>query len=164
MDITDVANKIKELQAEFGIAKIIIDGANKQAVEEIQHRHLVPLQTADKIGKTDFIEIMNAELIQGHIKIHHKAMNLINELMGLVWKTTGDKIDLPRKEHPSLPNHLCDALLYAWRYCYQYMSEPAKEKIVIGSPQWHRKMNENLFEQALEHFTQEKDKESGFYI
>lgn len=159
MDITDVANKIKELQAEFGTVKTIIDGANKQAVEEIQHRHGVPLETADKVGKSDFIEILNAELIQARIKINHKCMNLINEMMGLVWKTTGDKIDIPRKEHPALPNHLCDAFLYAWRYCYQYMSEAPEKKITVGTAEWHKQMNENLFEKALEHFKQEKDKE-----
>ena len=163
MDITDVANKIKEIQSQYEIVKIIVDGANKQAIEEIKHRHLIPLETADKIGKVDFIELLNSELIQGKIKINNKCEALISELMGLVWKTTGDKIDLPKREHPALPNHLCDAFLYAWRFCYQYMAEPPLEKIVVGSARWHEKENENLFEKALEHFQTEKDKEQGYY-
>lgn len=161
MDITDVANQIKSLQTEFGIVKIIIDGANKQAVEEIQRRHVIPLEPADKTGKESFIEVLNAELIQGKIKIHEKCANLISEMIGLVWKTTGDRIDIPKKEHPSLPNHLCDAFLYAWRFCYQYMSEPAKKIVVVGTPEWHQQQNENLFEKALEHFKQEQDRLDG---
>jgi len=161
MDITDVANKIKELQKTYGVAKIIIDGANKQAVEEIQHRHQVPLEPADKTGKADFIEILNAELIQGRVKIHEGCKNLIDELQTLIWETDGEKIKLPKREHPALPNHLCDAFLYAWRFSYQYLSEPADKKVVVGSKAWHDQINENLFEKALEHFENEKSKDWG---
>jgi hypothetical protein len=64
--------------------------------------------------------MLNGDLIQAKIKIHSSCQTLINELMGLVWKTDGDKIRIPKAEHPSLPNHLCDAMLYAWRNGYHY--------------------------------------------
>lgn len=150
MDITDVANKIKELQGSYEIAKIIIDGANKQGVEEMQRRHGIPLTPSEKQDKVTFIELLNAELIQAKIKINHKCHNLINELMGLVWKTTGDQIDLPKKEHPSLPNHLCDALLYAWRYCYSYMSEPVVTRPIMGTKAWHDDENAKMWEKERE--------------
>ena len=50
MDITDVANKIKEYQGRFEIYRVVIDNANKQAVEEMQRRHGIGLTAADKIG------------------------------------------------------------------------------------------------------------------
>ena len=150
MDITDVANKIKEFQRSYEVAKVIIDGANKQGVEEMQRRHGVPLTPSEKQDKVTFIELLNADLIQAHIKIHKNATNLIQELMGLVWKTTGDQIDLPKKEHPSLPNHLCDAFLYAWRYCYQYMSEPKTVKPVMGTKAWHDEENAKMWEKERE--------------
>jgi phage terminase large subunit len=152
MDITDVANKIKEFltHPELAACKVIIDGANKQAVEEITRRHGVPLQAADKTGKSDFIELLNAELIQAKIKIHDALHELIAEMMGLVWKSTGDKIDLPRKEHPNLPNHLCDALLYAWRYCYGYMAEPVKAKVIKGSKEWYTAQADGIWERERE--------------
>lgn len=129
MDITDVANKIKEYQARFPtIFKVIIDGSNKQAVEEMRKRHNVQLTAADKQGKVDFIELMNAELIQGNIKISRQCEALAEEWRKLVWKTEGDVIVVPRKEHAGLANHLCDAALYAWRYCYQWLSEKAVVK------------------------------------
>lgn len=49
---------------------------------------------------------------------------------------------------------------------YGLMSKPLaaelpQAKIPIGSPQWHKKQNENLFEQALEHFKAEEEKKNG---
>jgi phage terminase large subunit len=129
MDITDVANRIKAYQAKYSVFTVIMDGANKQAVQEIVRRHDIGIRAADKTGKSDFIEIMNAELIQGHIKVHESLRDLVEEWQSLVWVTEGDKIKLPRKENPNLPNHLCDAALYAWRYCYSYLATPQPKEI-----------------------------------
>lgn len=161
MDLTDVANKIKEFQLSHSIAKVIIDGANKQGVEEMQRRQGVALTAADKQDKVTFIELLNAELIQAKIKIHTNCHNLINELAGLVWKTTGDIIDLPRKEHPALPNHLCDALLYAWRYCYAYMAEIPTKKPVMGTKAWHEAENAKMWEVEREKLEREHQLASG---
>lgn len=155
MDITDVANKIKEFQKDWQIARVIIDNANKQAVEEMKHRHGLSLEAADKIGKVDFIEILNSELIQAKIKIQKNCKNLIDELMGLVWKTTADVIDIPRKEHPSLPNHLCDAMLYAWRFCYSYAAEVPQAKPAMGTKQWHDAENAKMWEVEREKLEEE---------
>jgi hypothetical protein len=155
MDITDVANKIKEYQSSYLIGKIIIDGSDKQSVEEMRRRHNVPLEASEKQGKSDFIELLNAELIQAKIKINKHCLNLINELMGLVWQTEGDVIKIPRKEHPSLPNHLCDAFLYAWRYCYAYMAEIPIKKPVIGTKAWHDAENARIWEIEREKLEEE---------
>jgi phage terminase large subunit len=141
MTFDQVAAKIEEFMAdpEMKPAKIIIDGANKQGVESMRQRSLIPFEYADKIGKVDFIEMLNGDLVQEKVKIHSGCTNLINELMGLVWKTDGDKIIYPKKEHPALPNHLCDAFLYAWRNGFHYMSQPAEKKLVVGSREWYEK-------------------------
>lgn len=148
MDITDVANKIKEYQKSYDIYKVIIDGANKQAVEEMRRRHDVALTAADKTGKADFIELMNAEFIQGNIKLSQSCNNLREEYQTLVWITEGDKIVFPRKEHSSLPNHLADAALYAWRYTYTYLHTKPKQKVDMKT-QWvsHTK---KLMDESLE--------------
>lgn len=121
MDVTDVADQIKELQKIYPIHKFIVDGANKQAVEEIKKRHEIPLEAAEKSGKVDFIEIMNSEMIQGKIKIivPGDIGGLIGEWQTLVWDEKSKK----KQENPACPNHLADATLYAWRYCYTYLSQ-----------------------------------------
>lgn len=103
MDVTDVANAIRaELEAFPDIEAVVIDNANKQAVEEIQRRHNIPLIAADKAGKPDFVDIMNSELIQGRIRLGPDCDPLREEYAGLIW----DERKLPRRfEHPSCANH-----------------------------------------------------------
>lgn len=43
------------------------------------------------------------------------------------------------------------------------ITDPIKPVIAIGSPAWHQKQNENLFEQAMEHFKQKNDGEWGSF-
>ncbi len=151
MDITDIAECIKRYQAKYPVFKVVIDGANKQAVEEIQKRHGIALQAADKRGKSDFIGIMNAEFVQGLIKVDpHTNEDLIKEWKRLVWRTEGDRVLIPREEHPGLPNHLCDATLYLWRYCYQFLSRARKEPVNLKDKTAFLKHTEKLMEDHLE--------------
>jgi hypothetical protein len=103
MDITDVAIKIKQFKTQFDIQRVVIDGANKQAVMEIQKRHDIGLTTADKTGKVDFIQIMNAEMIQEKIKLSADCQELKDEYLNLIW----DDKSLKKQEHPNCDNHLC---------------------------------------------------------
>jgi hypothetical protein len=68
--------------------------------------------------------------------------------MSLVWKTSGDKIVYPKKEHPSLPNHLCDAFLYGWFNGYHYLASPAKVVTRYGTAEYVKEQEE-LHKQAL---------------
>lgn len=152
LDITDVANKIKEYQAKYPlIYKVIIDGSAKQAVEEIQRRHGIALTAADKTGKSDFIEIMNAEFIQGKIKLNPQlSKELIDEYKKLVWQTDGDRVAIPRKENAACANHLTDATLYAWRFAYAFLSQNAVEKINLRDRSQYLRHTEKLMEEALQ--------------
>lgn len=145
-----VKAKIKEFMSdpEFPIWRVIIDGANKQGVESMNIRGDIPFEYADKMGKVDHIEMMNGELIQGQIKIHTSCMDLVNEMMSLVWRTDGDKIRYPKVEHPSLPNHLCDAALYSWYYGYSFLATPAKRALMPGSAEYIKEQ-EDLHKEAI---------------
>lgn len=41
------------------------------------------------------------------------------------------------------------------------ISDPVKKPLVMGSSAWHAKMNENLFEQAQEHFRKQEEEQQG---
>jgi hypothetical protein len=163
MTLPMVEAKIKEYMAdtEKSPSRIIIDGAAKQSIETMRTRTSIPFEFADKLGKESFIELLNSDLIQEKIKIHKNCTNLINELMSLVWMTEGDKIKFPKKENPSLPNHLCDALLYNWRMCYHYHSEPKAKVIPIGSPEWYQKQSESIWEREREMLERLEAAQSG---
>lgn len=146
MDITDVAERIKWYKKTFGIDRVVIDGANKQAVMEIQKRHDVGLTTADKTGKVDFIQIMNAEMIQAKIKLSKDCQGLKDEYLNLIWN---DK-SLKKEEHPNCANHLCDAALYAWRFCYQFLSAQPKPKPNLRDRAQYVAHTQKLIEEAID--------------
>jgi hypothetical protein len=100
--------------------------------------------------------MLNADLIQAKIKINSKCTNLINEMMGLIWKTEADKIVFPKVEHPSLPNHLCDAFLYAWRNGFHYMSEDLLKNPAKYSKEWYAQQSEQIWEREREKLEEEQ--------
>lgn len=119
MILSDVAERINWYRSQHEIYSIVIDGANRQAVEEMRVRFGLPLISADKAGKAEFIEIMNSEFILGHIKLVGDDANILEkEYLGLIWD---DSKPHKREEHPNCPNHLADAALYVWRRQYQYL-------------------------------------------
>jgi len=140
MDITAVAEKIKELEHRFKFQVKVVDGANKQAVAELNNRHGTNLIAADKTGKVDFIKLMNDELVQGKIKLvlgETKALynpdHKLNpkeekgEYETLIWETDANgKVKEPKKEHPTLHNDAADCALYLWRYCFTYLFKPVE--------------------------------------
>lgn len=158
MTFDDVVLKIQEFMndREFAPQRIIIDGAAKQGVESMKQRSAIPFEYADKIDKATFIELCNSDLIQGVIKVLDTDLNrpLWEEMASLVWQTDGDKIKYPKKEHPSLSNHLCDAFLYSWRMGWHYSSQPIKKKAIIGSREWYLQQSDSMWERERERLQQ----------
>ena len=123
MIISDVAERIKYYEKRYNIYRIVIDNAAKQSVEELKQRYGLALTAADKVGKAEFIEIMNSELIQGRIKVLEVEETLLlrDEWGSLIWDERSEK----RQEHPACDNHCSDSALYGWRECYQYLATQA---------------------------------------
>lgn len=159
MSFDEVADKIREFCADPVMAphKIFIDGANKQGVESMRQRSAIPFQYADKQDKATFIELCNADMIQGRVLVVDCPENrpLWEQMAALVWVTDGGKIKIPKKEHPSLPNHDCDAFLYAWRNGFHYHWAPQEQKIPIYSPAWYEKQSEQIWERERERLENE---------
>lgn len=122
LDITGVADEVRLLEKTYTFDVKVIDGANKQAVAELNNRHKMNFIAADKTGKADFIKLMNDDFIQGHIQLLPDTQDLKDEYKKLIWLTDSDrKIKEPRVEHPNIHNDCADGALYNWRFCYQYL-------------------------------------------
>jgi hypothetical protein len=123
MLLTHVAEKIKILQERYAINNIVIDGASKQAVEEIKQRYTLPIMATEKAHKRDFIELMNTDLQTGKIVVLPGCEDLIEEWEYLIWdekqRKSGNWI-----ESATCENHAADAALYMWRWSYNYVSRP----------------------------------------
>jgi hypothetical protein len=137
MDLTDVSEHAAQLKQTFQVDETVIDGANKQAVAEMNNRHGLQADAADKREKAEFIDIMNDEFIQERIKLGPDTEPLKAEYGGLVW----DEKKLQQRkrvEHPSCENHCADGGLYGWRRCWQYLSKSLRPPAPkLGSPEWH---------------------------
>ena len=131
LDFTAVAQRIKHLQSRFQVTTVVIDGASAQGVEEMMARHGLGLVRAEKSGKADYQRLLNSDFIQERIKLlEYGTEPLRDELTTLIWDERAlAKVPPKYVEHPSLPNHACDALLYAWRYTYAYLGVPAAPKV-----------------------------------
>lgn len=153
MDLTDVANKVRELERVYKFDVEVVDGSNKQAVMELNNRHGLNLIPADKSEKTDFIEIFNADLIQGKIKVHvTDCKPLVDEWQTLIW----DDKSLKRREHPNCPNHLADSALYNWRYTYSYLSKQPVDKSQFQTPQWFKDEENRIVDRVEKKYEMEK--------
>lgn len=144
---SELAELIKKLGKQYGVEKYIIDGANKQGVEEMRRRFSIPFQASDKISKFDYIRLMNSDFMTGIIKVQPEdCKDYIKELKNLI----KDKKSMIPKEHPACPNHLCDAGLYLWRHCYNYNAEERPEMPPSKTEQeidrfWEREEERGLF-------------------
>ena len=101
LDITETANRVKEYLRRFPIAKVVMDGANKQGVMEIRNRHNVPVQIAEKSDKASFLKILADDITRGRVKYFEgKTQALIDEQQSLQWKD-----ETKQDEDPRIANH-----------------------------------------------------------
>jgi hypothetical protein len=154
MDITEVAEHIKHLQKSIPIHKVIIDGANKQAVEEMRRRHGLALQGAEKIDKAFHLRMMKDDFMQGKVVIiENSCDDLIREANHLIWYD-----DMKTKEDPRCENHVVDGLLYGWRECRHYVYDPIKKQ----DPNSNEYMDDYERRQAEDLQQQLEDEREGF--
>lgn len=137
-------------------------GGSKMLVETLNQRYGLGIEPAKKTEKQDHIELVNSDFSTGRIKIIPDT-DLAMELSGLQWDLSKDsKIKLARtgrlREDPACPNHLCDALLYVYRYSYHFWSEtPAQDKPVRGTEAWWKQEEQAAVQRAVSRRGDTKD-------
>lgn len=155
LDITGYAQELQRWRDRYNPVQIVIDGAHKQAVMEIRQRHAINVVAAEKTAKFDFIDLVNADLLQGLIKIDpDECLPLIDELEGLV---KNERKFPEREEHPSCPNHCCDTLLYLHRFTRQYLSMTP----VARTQEQQFQLEEQRFLEQIEREKHERDERDG---
>jgi len=144
MDSQAFTEVVLEIIDQYGLPEMIVadyaGGGAKMLLETINQRYGLSIQPAEKRSKVDHIDLLNGDFLTGRVKIIHGS-ELEVELMGLQWDLSNDaKHILARtgrlREDPSCPNHLCDALLYIWRFAYHFYAEPHQVGPERGSKEW----------------------------
>ena len=143
MDFTDTANMIKLLQSQHNIVKVVIDGANKQGVEEMRKRHGLHLEIAEKQDKHIFLKMMKDDFIQKRLLIvkGEETEPFVQECESLQWKD-----ELKIKEDDRCENHCVDSSLYAWRESRHYYYTDPDPIIDMNSDQFMDKYERDLAE------------------
>lgn len=158
MTMDDFFGEIFDVIEKYGRPDAIVadtaGGGSKMLVETLNQRYGLGIEPAKKTEKQDHIELVNSDFMAGRIKII-PGSDLAHELSGLQWDLSRDsKMVLARtgrlREDPHCPNHLCDALLYLYRYSYHFWSViPELSGPEPGSPQWWREQEEAQLHKAL---------------
>lgn len=123
MVLSEVASKYTELVRRFGgFEAVVVDaGAQGKMIQEtLLSDYGIPAIPAEKREKQAYIQAMNSDYHSGRIKVI-VGDAFTEEARALSWDLSdGGKEELARKgrlrEDTKMPNDLCDAGLYIWRY------------------------------------------------
>ena len=133
----------------------------KTITQELAYRYEIPVQAAEKTTKHEWIAVMNSDFITGKVKILDRTCgDLVTELTDLTWK---EKPNGSVEENPALPNHLCDAMLYAFRQAYHYTQQPKPDLPKAGSKEYWEAEEERMFEQTLKKMEERKRRQRDIY-
>lgn len=157
-DFTDVANTIKEIKIRYPIINLVIDGANKQGIEEMKNRMGLPeIEIAEKLGKATYLRLLKDDVLTGALKFLRGAADCLEEeWKSLQWLSI--KGQVTDKEDPRCQNHISDGTLYAWRKTYSYMAELAPITYPHGTPEYFEQLANHM--EDLDDRYQEKE---GFF-
>lgn len=145
MGLEEIADRIRRRVAGRRDCRIVVDGANKQAVMELRTRYGLPLIATDKADKVAAIRVMNDDMRRGRILVVRGAcLPLVTEWTGadeqgvkvpgatpLVWDARAANGRPPRKiEDERCANHAADGALYLSR-----MSRAWREATTVPKPE-----------------------------
>lgn len=158
-NITDLVNEIRRLQKKYNPIKMVLDAGalGKKIQEEIRTRHALTLEAAEKTRKAEFIELLNDDMRTSKFKAFPGSM--FEEDCFLVQWDRESKNRNPESPQISRAYHsdICDAVLYAWRECKHYISQPQVHKPRPDQPGYM----EYLEQKEMEAFEAKKQPDWG---
>lgn len=134
--ITELVTQIEALKVKYEPVRMVMDagGLGKKIQEEIQKRHSIPVEAADKNRKFEFIELLNDDLRTGKLQVRPKSL-FEDDCYLVQWDRDVEdptKIKISKSFH----SDICDAVLYAWRECNHYFKQEIEKKPARDSQQF----------------------------
>lgn len=142
----EAAEVALQLTRKYPFARIVgdIGGFGKGYVEEARRRYRLPIEAAQKNNKRGYIDLFNADLRSGHIKVLPGNVDLLREWAQLPWDSEREG------PAPGYDDHLADACLYAWRATYGYLEEIRRDGPAPGTSEAYEAEAEAMLESRLE--------------
>lgn len=169
--LSDVADVYKHLARRFGgFEAIVVDaGAQGKMIQEtLASDYGIPAIGADKREKNAYIQAMNSDYHSGRIKVI-AGDGYTEEARALSWDlSNGSKEVLGRRgllrEDPEMPNDLCDAFLYLWRYSsHRWEDKPGDEGPKYGTVEWQLKRERDSFDRAVAERTRQREDDENLF-
>jgi hypothetical protein len=150
---SEIAERIQALKEQYQPIKIVADtGAlGKMITQEMIRRYGLPIQPAEKKEKLTYIHLLNGDFIDGNLLIHERLSALKDQLETLEKDENG-------MEDPSLPNDLCDVLLYGYREAKHYLGIEKRPTPAPHSKEALEREAERMLEEDLERLEKEKER------
>lgn len=151
--LSKAGEEIEKIRKSFDFHKIVIDGANKQGVEDLKQRMKLPLVEAEKTGKPTYLKALKDDVITGNFKIIKGSGDGLKKEWGqLQW------VDMNQlKEDPRCQNHESDATLYAWRECRHYAGLSIAPKHEINTDDYMRELEEKQAREIIKQQQEEQE-------
>lgn len=165
--VPQIAALIKRVQTLFDdkIEAMVADTGNlaKMVVETLNQQYGFFIEAAEKREKYDHIELLNSDLYDGKVKILVNS-DTYDEMMHLQWdlKNMDKKTAIRKnklKEDSRMANHLCDAVLYTWRFSLHHFS---REKPVEPEPEtdaFYENWDEEEYKAACQKYLDKQEQE-----
>jgi len=130
------------LQSRWKTDDTVIDcgGLGKAIVEEFRQRWGIPCEAAEKSEKMAFIELVNGDFREERFKLLRQCEPLGAQYRALCKDKSGNK------EHPDMPNDLCDSALYAYRKARHYFYREKDIEPMYGSAEYWKKTEREMIE------------------
>jgi hypothetical protein len=126
MLVPDIAEEIRIRQAIYPGLVVIGDRDSAQFMDELRKRFGVKIVDAEKTEKSAWIKLYNSDVAVGRVQIHEpRCADLIQEQKALIKEELSNG---QWREHRACVNDACDAVLYAYKYCFHFRYKPAAEK------------------------------------
>jgi hypothetical protein len=147
---SQVAARLTQLIERFRPVKIVADtgGLGKSITEEMIRRYQIPMHAAQKTDKLTWISLVNGAFIDNTLHVQRDLTKLKDQYKALIRDEKG-------MEDPTLPNDLCDVVLYGYREAKGYSFTP-KEDLTPES-----KLEKDIL-QSLENSLRSKDELEWF--
>ncbi len=130
-NISQLVEQISAMRKKYNPVRMVMDaGALGRKIQaEIQTRHGVPLEAAEKTRKLEFIKLLNDDLRTGKLKAFE----------GSIFEQDCDLVqwDYSNPTRPRISNvfhtDIGDAVLYGWRECKHYFYESPVAQVLPGT-------------------------------
>jgi len=148
LSVSDIAEIIKAYQLQYDINNIVMDQGALGAgyITEMNDRWYIPAVGVQKANKLGYRKLLSTAIKDNIIRIYEpENKELIEELRNLPWNEKG------QDAQQGYPDHLSDALLYAYRECLEFLSRapnPAPPK--KGEPGWGKYEEQRMWDKAVE--------------